>query len=82
MMAAGVWKDTGSITRRLYDGGVAAPSSRHRLTAIGALAAVLGVAALVWQLWGVEPEAIAAQIYRVRSDESCAREKLSRDSRR
>jgi hypothetical protein len=46
--------------------GVPASSSRRRLTAIGALAAALGVAALVWQLWGVDPWEIWAQIYRVR----------------
>jgi hypothetical protein len=46
--------------------GVPASSSRGRLIAIGTLAAVLGVAALVWQLWGVDPEEITAQIKRVR----------------
>lgn len=47
-MAAGIWKDTGSIVRRLYDGGVPAISTRRHQAAFGLVTASIGVALLFW----------------------------------
>ncbi len=47
-MAAGIWKDTGSIARRLYDGGVPAISARRYQTAFGLVTTSIGIALLLW----------------------------------
>lgn len=45
-MAAGIWKDTGSIARRLYDGGVPAFPARRYQTAFGIVTTSIGIALL------------------------------------
>ena len=47
-MPAGVWKDGGSITCRLYDRGVPTTRPRAHVTAAGFLTAAVGTALFIW----------------------------------
>ena len=58
MMAAGIWKEAGSIARRLYDGGVPPTAPRRQITAVGLITAVAGTALFVWLVWTVGPREI------------------------
>ena len=55
MMAAGIWKEAGSIARRLYDGAVPSTAPRRQITAVGLLTAVAGTALFAWLVWTVGP---------------------------
>jgi hypothetical protein len=52
-MAAGAWKEAGSIARRLYDGGVSDTRPKRQITAAGLLTAAAGTALFIWlvQTW-------------------------------
>ena len=54
-MAAGIWKEPGSMARRLYDGGVSDTRSKRRVTASGLLTAAAGTALFVWLVRTVGP---------------------------
>jgi len=58
MIAAGAWKEAGSIARRLYDGGVPRTRPTRRITAAGLLTAAVGSALFIWLVWRVGPSAI------------------------
>jgi hypothetical protein len=57
MIAAGSWKEAGSIASRLYDGGVA-ETRRREFTPAGIVSAVAGVALFVWLVWHVGPREV------------------------
>lgn len=48
MIAAGIWKEPGSMARRLYDGGVSDTRSKRQITTAGLLTAAAGTALFVW----------------------------------
>jgi hypothetical protein len=52
-MAAGIWKEPGSMARRLYDGGVSDTRPKRQITAAGLLTAAAGTALFIWlvQTW-------------------------------
>ena len=58
MMAAGAWKEAGSIARRLYDGGVSDTRPKRQITATGLLTAAAGTALFVWLVRTVGPREI------------------------
>jgi hypothetical protein len=58
MIAAGAWKEAGSITRRLYDGGVPPTRPARHVTAAGLLTAAAGTALFIWLVWAVGPREI------------------------
>ena len=58
MIAAGAWKEAGSIARRLYDGGVPRTRPTRRITAAGLLTAAVGSALFIWLVWRVGPSEI------------------------
>ena len=57
-MAAGAWKEAGSIARRLYDGGVSDTRPKRQITAAGLLTAAAGTALFVWLVRTVGPREI------------------------
>lgn len=58
MIAAGAWKEAGSITRRLYDGAVPSTRPKRQLTATGLLTAAAGTALFIWLVKTVGPREI------------------------
>jgi hypothetical protein len=55
MIAAGAWKEAGSIARRLYDGAVPPTRATRRITATGLLTAAVGTALFIWLVWRTGP---------------------------
>ena len=58
MIAAGAWKEAGSIARRLYDGGVRPTAPTRQVSAVGLLTAALGTALFFWYVYRVGPSVI------------------------
>ena len=59
MTAAGVWKDAGSIARRLYDGDVTDNAPPRAFSATTALSIAGGAALFALVIWKVGPAEIA-----------------------
>ena len=57
-MAAGVWKEAGSIARRLYDDGVPTTPPRRQITFVGIITVVAGAALFAWLVTTVKPAVI------------------------
>ena len=57
-IAAGVWKDAGSISRRLYDGVVTPDARPRRVTATGFISTLLGIVLFAWFVRRVGPAEI------------------------
>ena len=55
MTAAGIWKEAGSIARRLYDGGVSDSDRRARSRPQACSPPLAGTALFVWLVWKVGP---------------------------
>jgi hypothetical protein len=58
MIAAGAWKEAGSIARRLYDGGVRPTRPTRQISAVGLLTAAGGTALFVWLVYRLGPREI------------------------
>ena len=58
MIAAGAWKEAGSIARRLYDGAVRPTAPTRQVSAVGLLTAALGTALFFWYVYRVGPSVI------------------------
>lgn len=54
-MATGIWKEPGSMARRLYDGDVPDTRSKRQVTAAGLLTAAAGTVLFVWLVRTVGP---------------------------
>ena len=65
MAAAGVWRDAGSIARRLYDGAVSHNGARGWLTASGALSVAAGIVVFAVFVWKIGPAQIWSGIVNV-----------------
>ena len=53
MIAAGAWKEAGSIARRLYDGAVCPTAPTRQVSAVGLITTVLGTVLFVWLVYKV-----------------------------
>jgi hypothetical protein len=58
MIAAGAWKEAGSIGRRLYDGDVPPTRPPRQISVAGLLTAAAGTALFIWLVWTVGPREI------------------------